>query len=168
MSEKTAYTIAIGFFLVCIAVCLVSCHRSFSEQGITRSYGGTMPVYLEPNRKLVEITWKDANLWYLTREMKPEEEAEDYIFEEKDVTGWMEGTVIIHERKMSEEEYQEYLETKCLEEDYYREGNFTYDENTGETKEVFITWDPDTGEYRKIRDYTVDEYGVLVYRVAEE
>lgn len=63
---------------------------------------------------------------------------------------------------MTEEEYQKYLETKNLANDYYRSGNFAYDESTGESKEVFITCDPETGEFSKIRDYTVNEYGELV------
>lgn len=147
-------------FVILVGV-LWSCSRTFSEQGMTRSYGGSMELNLEPNRKLVEITWKEGSLWYLTKAMKPEDEAEDYIFQEKDVTDIWEGTVVIHERKMSKEEYREYLETKELAADYYRNGNFTYDEQTGESKEVFITCDPETGTFTKIRDYVVDENGEM-------
>lgn len=158
MKNKLAVIVICAF----VILGLWSCSRTFSEQGITRSYGGEMEVDLEPNRKLVEITWKDASLWYLTKAMTDDDVAEDYIFQEKDVTGWLEGSVIIHEHKMTEEEYQKYLETKNLANDYYRSGNFAYDESTGESKEVFITCDPETGEFSKIRDYTVNEYGELV------
>lgn len=156
---KNGFTV-IGLIIIVIGV-MWSCSRTFSEQGMTRAYGGEMEVNLEPNRKLVEITWKDSSLWYLTKDMTEDDVAEDYIFQEKDVTGWLEGSVIIHEQKMTEEEYQEYLESKSLETDYYRSGNFVYDESTGESKEIFITCDPETGKFKKIRDYTVNEYGEL-------
>ena len=159
MYEKTVKVIVVCIF---IGIFFISCSRSCSEQNIAREYGGEMDVDLEPNRKLVEITWKGSNLWYLTKAMGPDDIAEDYIFQEKDVTGWMEGAVIIHEYKMNEEEYQEYLEKKNFENDYYREGNFIYDEYTGDNKEVFISCDPVTGEYKKLKDYTVTEDGSLI------
>ena len=148
MYEKTVKVIVVCIF---IGIFFISCSRSCSEQNIAREYGGEMDVDLEPNRKLVEITWKGSNLWYLTKAMGPDDIAEDYIFQEKDVTGWMEGAVIIHEYKMNEEEYQEYLEKKNFENDY-----------TGDNKEVFISCDPVTGEYKKLKDYTVTEDGSLI------
>lgn len=153
--------IGVGIVIFFLIVVLISCSTSCSDQGMTRSYGGTEEVNLEPNRKLIEITWKDTDLWYLTRAMTEDDVAEDYIFQQKHSVGWVEGKVIIHERKMSEEEYQEYLETKDLETDYYRNGNFTYDEQTGESKEVFITYDSETETFTKIRDYVVDENGEM-------
>ena len=39
------------------------------QQGMTKNFGGSMTLELEPNQKLEMITWKDDSLWYLTRTM---------------------------------------------------------------------------------------------------
>ena len=52
-----------------------------------------------PNEKLEEITWKDDSLWYLTRPMKEDEEAETHTFRQDSEWGVFEGTVTIIERK---------------------------------------------------------------------
>lgn len=150
----TLYKIGIG---VCVVFFAFGLMRGCSNQSMTRSYGGEMEVALEPNQKLIEITWKDDSLWYLTREMKEDEEAEDYKFQEKDPLGIWEGTVIVHEVKMDEEEYKIYLESLELAEDYYKMGNSVYDENLQEYKEVYIHYDYETGVYTKLKNYIVDE-----------
>lgn len=131
--------------------------RGCSEQSMTKNYGSEMEMTLEPNRKLVEITWKDDSLWYLTREMKEDEEAEEYLFQEKDSLGMLEGTVVVKEVKMNEEEYEEYLNSISLQNDYYRTGNSVYDEQNQEYKEVYIHYDVENNRYTKIKDYRVDE-----------
>lgn len=131
--------------------------RGCSEQSITKNFGGETELILEPNRKLVEITWKDNSLWYLTREMGENEEAEEYLFQEKDPLGTLEGTVIVKEVKMSEEEYNTYLESFNLQDDYYKTGNSVYDEQLQEYKEVYIHYDMENNKYIKIREYQVDE-----------
>lgn len=146
----------VGAGIIVVILCF-SLMRGCSEQSIARSYGGETDVPLEPNQKLIEITWKDDSLWYLTRDMKEDEEAEDYTFQEKDPLGMWEGTVHIHEIKMNAEEYQEYLDSLKYQEDYYKLGNSIYDENTGEYKEVYIHCDYETGMYELIKPYKVDE-----------
>ncbi len=146
--------IGIGIITVFLGISLL---RGCSDQGMARSYGGETEVTLEPNRKLIEITWKDDSLWYLTRAMTEDDIAEDYIFQEKDPIGVAEGTVIVHEVKMTEEEYQKYLESLTLKEDYYRTGNSVYNETTGEYKEEYIHYDMETDTYIKLKDYDIDE-----------
>lgn len=89
MKKKIA---AIAALLV-LSFCLSGC------QEITRNYGGTTEIDLEPGLKLEEITWKDDNLWYLTRPMTDEDIAETHTFEESSLWGICEGTVIIREHK---------------------------------------------------------------------
>lgn len=84
-------SIAMGL-LVLALIGLTGCDNTLS-----RSFGGTMNLKLEPNQKLVMITWKDSALWYLTRPMKENEEAEELVFQEKNELGIMEGKVIITE-----------------------------------------------------------------------
>lgn len=69
-----------------------------TEQSITREFGGSMTLELPANQKLEEITWKDDNLWYLTRPMREDEE-ETYVFQASSSWGVFEGTVTVIEKK---------------------------------------------------------------------
>ena len=69
-----------------------------------------MEVSLEPNEKLMEVTWKDYNLWFLTKPMNENDVEETYKFYEKDALGMLEGCVIIKENKLIEEELKSYQE----------------------------------------------------------
>ena len=77
------------------AIALVSC----TENNRAKNWGGTANVNLEPNRKLVTVTWKDNQIWYLTRPMDSSDKAETYNFQEESSWGLVEGTVIIVESK---------------------------------------------------------------------
>lgn len=68
-------------------------------QYATKHLGGNMTVNLEPNVKLVNVTWKDDSLWFLTKPMTEEDVAETYYFEEDSEFGVFEGTVTIVEHK---------------------------------------------------------------------
>ncbi len=63
----------------------------------TRTFGGTTTVKLKANRKLITMTWKDTDLWILTRKSRPGEFSEEYDFAEDSNFGLMEGTVIVIE-----------------------------------------------------------------------
>ena len=58
-----------------------------------------MTIELPKGQKLEEITWKDADLWYLTRPMREDENAETHTFQESTEFGVLEGTVTIIETK---------------------------------------------------------------------
>lgn len=68
-------------------------------QSATKNLGGSMTLELEPGQKLEEITWKDDNLWYLTRPMRENEEPETHTFQQKSEFGVIEGTVTVVESK---------------------------------------------------------------------
>ena len=68
-------------------------------QGATKSLGGSMTLELEPNTKLELITWKDDSLWYCTRPMREDEEAETHTYQQSSEFGVFEGTVTIIETK---------------------------------------------------------------------
>ena len=63
-------------------------------QSVTKNYGGTTEITLDPGLKLEEITWKNNSLWYLTRPMRDDETAETHTFSESSNLGVFEGTVI--------------------------------------------------------------------------
>jgi len=74
---------------------MVSC----TENARVRRFGGEAIVQLQSGQKLVEVTWKDNDLWYLTRPMRSNEKPEEYKFSEKSSIGIMEGVYIIKEKK---------------------------------------------------------------------
>jgi hypothetical protein len=72
---------------------------TFSAQWRARNWGGTFDVHVEAGHKFVNATWKDADLWILSRPAKEGEtfETEPYIFKESSTLGFAEGTVRIYE-----------------------------------------------------------------------
>jgi uncharacterized lipoprotein YehR (DUF1307 family) len=80
---------------VIISVSLTSC----TENSRAKNFGGTATIELPKGQKLVTATWKDENLWYLTRPMRDDEVAEEYHFQEESSFGVWEGTYIIKETK---------------------------------------------------------------------
>ena len=68
-------------------------------QSVTKSFGGSMTLKLEPGVKLEEITWKEDSLWYLTRPMRDGEEPETHTFQQSSEFGIFEGTVTVVESK---------------------------------------------------------------------
>lgn len=81
--------------LAAVALSLASC----TENQRAKSWGGTAKVNLEPNRKLVTVTWKEDQIWYLTRQMDSTDVANTYEFQEESSWGMVEGTVVIVESK---------------------------------------------------------------------
>lgn len=70
-----------------------------SPNSLTKDLGGQMIVELEPGEKLEEITWKDANLWILTRPMRADEKAETHTFYEFSEFHFFEGEVTVIEKE---------------------------------------------------------------------
>ena len=85
----------IGIILTLIICCmlLTGCNP------VARKMGGDMTVHLKPGEKLVNVTWKEASLWFLTRPMKTNDSVETYKFKEDSTWGVLEGTVTIVEHK---------------------------------------------------------------------
>lgn len=70
-----------------------------TENTRAKKYGGTATTKLSCGEKLVNITWKEDNLWLLTRPMKADDEVETYEFKEDSNWGVMEGKIVIVECK---------------------------------------------------------------------
>ena len=68
-------------------------------QCISRSFGGDMTIKLEPGEKLIEATWKNNNIWYLTEPMESDYVPKVKIFKESSMAGVLEGTVTFIETK---------------------------------------------------------------------
>lgn len=95
--KNTKITLALvyGFILMILIVSLSSC----TENNRAKVWGGTANINLPKGKKLITITWKENQLWYLMRDMKADEQVENYSFHEESSWGLIEGTVIINENK---------------------------------------------------------------------
>jgi len=78
------------FFLGVVAVSCTKNQRA-------KNFGGNMTITLPCQQKLVNITWKETELWYLTRPMRADETAETSVFQEDSTYNIMEGKVTISE-----------------------------------------------------------------------
>lgn len=63
--------------LVLAALMMVGC-----EQYVSRQAGGTMSIKIEPNQGLMEATWKEGDLWYLTEPMDSDYIPKTKVFHE--------------------------------------------------------------------------------------
>ncbi len=80
--------------LALTALMMVGC-----EQYITRKAGGTLTIKLESGQKLIEATWKNSDLWYLTEPMDSDYKPKTKVFQENSLYGVLEGRVIFVESK---------------------------------------------------------------------
>ena len=81
-------------FVIVTVFCLTSC-----SQMMSRNFGGTTKIKLNPGERLVEATWKESNLWYLVEPMDSDYVPKIKTFKESSVFGAMEGEVIFIESK---------------------------------------------------------------------
>jgi hypothetical protein len=81
-----------------LAILALTAFCGCTQQERAKAWGGTATTTLPPGEKLVVVTWKETNLWYLTRPMKEGEVPETYTFREDSSYGMVEGKVIIREQ----------------------------------------------------------------------
>jgi hypothetical protein len=84
----------ITILTVAVALFAVGC----TQQSRARKWGGTANIELPPNKKLVNVAFKETDLWVLTRNAKEGEKPEVYELTESSSWGIIEGKVIIRER----------------------------------------------------------------------
>jgi len=68
---------------------------SCTQNEMAKNYGGSIDLNLPAGQKLVNITWKDNEIWYLSRPMTSKDSVETYSFQEKSSFGIQEGTITI-------------------------------------------------------------------------
>ena len=81
-------------FALSIAVLTISCDNVMS-----RKFGGSTTINLEKGQKLVEATWKEDSLWYLTEPMDSNYVPKTKTFKEDSNFGVLEGTVTFVESR---------------------------------------------------------------------
>ena len=80
--------------LAALVTMLTGCDQFFA-----RNFGGSSTIELDKGQRLVEVTWKESNLWILTEPMDSDYIPKTKTFYESSLLGHMEGKVIIKESK---------------------------------------------------------------------
>jgi hypothetical protein len=83
------------FLVIMVGVIATSC----TENSRVKAWGGEGTINLPKGRKLVNVTWKETEVWYLTKAMDSNDVAETYQFQEESSWGLVEGTYNIVETK---------------------------------------------------------------------
>lgn len=68
-----------------------------TEQEMAKSFGGEYTVELEQGKELVNLTWKENELWILVKDRDPDQTPQSYTFFQDSNYGIFEGTVFINE-----------------------------------------------------------------------
>ena len=85
--------------LFILAVALVICTASCTENIRARKMGGKMTVNLPKGKKLINATWKDTNLWYLVEDMEDGYVPKTKHMYEESPHGLIEGEVVFIEKR---------------------------------------------------------------------
>ena len=66
MKTKTSIlALTKAFFILLVMCCFLS---SCTENQRAKNFGGKEEIQLKPNEKLINITWKQSNMWVLTED----------------------------------------------------------------------------------------------------
>ena len=68
----------------------------------SRKWGGSTTITLPKGENLIEATWKENSLWYLTEPMDADYEPKKNTFREDSNFGILEGTVTFVESRKAE------------------------------------------------------------------
>jgi len=85
--------------IIVLAVLAITLLTSCTQNQRVKRWGGTGNINLPKGTKLVNVTWKNDQVWYLTRPMTESDIAEIYNFQEESSWGIIEGTYVIIESK---------------------------------------------------------------------
>ena len=94
--NTTSIMRAIGCAL--ITLCCVGVLDGCTENRRARTYGGTTNMDVAAGQRVVNVAWKDANLWVLTRPLRDGEVPETLTFHETSAWGVFEGTIVLREQ----------------------------------------------------------------------
>jgi starvation-inducible outer membrane lipoprotein len=84
------------FFALLAIAALSSC----TDNERVKNFGGSAIMEIPFNQKFVNVTWKESELWVLTKQRTNEDTTYNtYHFSEKSSWGVMEGTYTITEKR---------------------------------------------------------------------
>ena len=82
-----------------LAMGVITMLGSCTENNRVKNWGGDGKLILPKGQKLINVTWKESQIWYLTRPMTPQDSCQIYTFHEESSWGVMEGSYTIVEIK---------------------------------------------------------------------
>ena len=82
-----------------LSIGVIAMLGSCTENNRVKNWGGDGTLTLPKGQKLINVTWKESQIWYLTRPMTPQDSCQIYTFHESSSWGVMEGTYTIIEVK---------------------------------------------------------------------
>jgi hypothetical protein len=88
------------FLLLVTAATLSSI--SCTEQQRARHYGAHTEIQVNPGYKLLEVTWKDDDLWMFIEEMDSDYVPKTKIFKEESSFGIIEGSITFKESRKND------------------------------------------------------------------
>jgi len=94
---KIAGIVALGAVGLGIAIGIAMGSISREEMATKQWDGKTIEI--PKDQKLINVTWKEENLWYLYRPMESGEQPEIYLFQEQSNFRLMEGTITFKESR---------------------------------------------------------------------
>lgn len=83
--------------LMLVLVLVASCFAGCTKNTRARQFGGKETIDLPAGRKFVNITWKENDLWIVTRQANANDKPTSYEFNEKSSFGVWEGSIFIVE-----------------------------------------------------------------------
>lgn len=99
MKKQNGFTLVeLVVVLAILSLLILGISRFVSSNVGAKSLGGTMTYELAPNTKLVNVTWKEDDLWVLTTARSASETPKTYEFAEKSALGILNGKVVLVEK----------------------------------------------------------------------
>lgn len=83
----------IAFVIAFMSIFLNGC----SENELANNFGGDISYELKCNQQLVNVTWKNHDLWILTKKADADFTPQSYTFSQKSQYGFFGGNVTITE-----------------------------------------------------------------------
>ena len=85
------------FFAICIFITMTI--MSCTDNQKARIYGGTQTIHLESGQRLINATWKQDNLWFITEPMDSDYVPKTKTFHESSNFGVWQGSVVFIESR---------------------------------------------------------------------
>ena len=90
LEEKGIFKFYYGVLILVVVVITTQLY-SCTENSRVRNFGGKMEVQIPQNEKLINITWKETQMWVLTEDTITKQ----FHFREHSAFGIWEGEIII-------------------------------------------------------------------------
>lgn len=84
---------------ILLFITLLTLLSSCTENSRARRFGGTANITVPCNQKVINITWKQSDLWFSTTPMENGYVPQTHNFQEESRFGLLEGNYILEETR---------------------------------------------------------------------